>query len=253
MTFVLGHDTHGHAEAGTTGCSGVLHTDAGDVSHGGNVFGVVSATYTDHGVAHDNVQTLSTTSQNQIRQKHQEVEFVVNQSGTNTATNNDGGPTPAEPGRPPRQPRGGRLDPAQRAVQPAEHQLDHVTGSRTRPRAHRGLAAGGDRDPSGHADRADRADEQPRLDRRHRPPGRARRSRSRSPGTHELFLVFRTVTGGQTGGNLFNLDLGRVHRPGRRCAVASQRGIGAPRQRGAPPPPSNRRMQGGRTMTEATR
>ena len=25
VTFVLGHDTHGHAEAGTTGCSGVLH------------------------------------------------------------------------------------------------------------------------------------------------------------------------------------------------------------------------------------
>ena len=25
-------------------------------------------------------------------------------------------------------------------------------------------------------------------------------------GTHELFLVFRTVTGGQTGGNLFNLN-----------------------------------------------
>ena len=24
-------------------------------------------------------------------------------------------------------------------------------------------------------------------------------------GTHELFLVFRTVTGGQTGNNLFNL------------------------------------------------
>jgi hypothetical protein len=94
VTFVLGHDTHGHAEEGTTGCSGVLHTDAADVAHGGNVFGVISATYTDHGVGHDNVQTLSTTSQKQIRQKHQEVEFVVNQSGTNTATNNDGGPTP---------------------------------------------------------------------------------------------------------------------------------------------------------------
>ena len=25
-------------------------------------------------------------------------------------------------------------------------------------------------------------------------------------GTHELFLVFRTVTGGQTGANLFNLN-----------------------------------------------
>ena len=49
VTFVLGHDTHGHAEEGTTGCTGVLHTVPGDVSHGGNVFGVVSATYTDKG------------------------------------------------------------------------------------------------------------------------------------------------------------------------------------------------------------
>jgi hypothetical protein len=93
VTFVLGHDTHGHAEEGTTGCSGVLHTNADDVSHGGNVFGVISATYTDHGGA-GGVPSLSTTSQNQIRQKHQEVEFAVNQSGTNTATNTDGGPTP---------------------------------------------------------------------------------------------------------------------------------------------------------------
>ena len=90
---MLGHDTHGHAEEGTTGCSGVLHTTADDVSHGGNVFGVVSATYTDHGGA-GGVPALSTTSQHQIRQKHQEVEFAVNQSGTNTATNTDGGPTP---------------------------------------------------------------------------------------------------------------------------------------------------------------
>ena len=76
-----------------------LHRRAADgrrptSSHGGNVFGVISATYTDHGVGHDNVQTLSTTGQTQIRQKHQEVEFVVNQSGTNTATNTDGGPAP---------------------------------------------------------------------------------------------------------------------------------------------------------------
>ena len=49
MTFVLGHDTHGHAEEDSHGCSGVLHTDPTDVSHGGNVFGVVSATYTDRG------------------------------------------------------------------------------------------------------------------------------------------------------------------------------------------------------------
>jgi PKD repeat protein len=90
VTFVLGHDTHGHAEASTTGCSGVLPTDAGDVSHGGNVFGVISASYTDGGGS-GGVPSLTTVAQNQIRQKKQEVEFVVNQSGTNTASSADAG------------------------------------------------------------------------------------------------------------------------------------------------------------------
>ena len=89
VTFVLGHDTHGHAEQSATGCTGFLQTIAGDVSHGGNVFGVISAHYTDKGGSGGQAPPLSTTSQVQIRQKHQEVEFVVNQSGTATATNTD--------------------------------------------------------------------------------------------------------------------------------------------------------------------
>ncbi|WP_169542310.1 ThuA domain-containing protein [Solirubrobacter soli] len=90
-TFVLGHDTHGHAEGSAAGCTGFLQTDAADVSHGGNVFGVVSATYTDKGGQGANAAAppLTTTSQIQIRQKHQEVEFVVNQNGTATASNTD--------------------------------------------------------------------------------------------------------------------------------------------------------------------
>ena len=64
VRFVLGHDTHSHAESSATGCSGVLTTNAADVSHGsGDLYGVISATYTDHGVGHDGVQTLSTTAQ----------------------------------------------------------------------------------------------------------------------------------------------------------------------------------------------
>jgi PKD repeat protein len=90
VTFVLGHDTHGHAEATTTGCTGTLPTLAEDVSHGGNVFGVISASYTDTGGA-GGVPALTTVEQNQIRQKRQEVEFVVNQSGTNTAASTDVG------------------------------------------------------------------------------------------------------------------------------------------------------------------
>ena len=49
VTFVLGHDTHGHAEEGTTGCSGVLPPTWLTSSHGGNVFGVDQRDYTDHG------------------------------------------------------------------------------------------------------------------------------------------------------------------------------------------------------------
>jgi hypothetical protein len=90
VTFVLGHDTHGHAEASTTGCTGVLPTLADDVAHGGNVFGVVSVSYTDHGGA-GGVPTLTTVTQHQIRQKRQEVEFVTNQLGTNTAGSADAG------------------------------------------------------------------------------------------------------------------------------------------------------------------
>jgi len=90
VTFVLGHDTHGHAEATTTGCSGVLPTDVDDVSHGGNVFGVISASYTDLGGA-GGVPALTTVDQKQIRQKKQEVEFAINQSGTNTAASADVG------------------------------------------------------------------------------------------------------------------------------------------------------------------
>ena len=90
VTFVLGHDTHGHAEASTTGCTGVLPTDAGDVSHGGNVYGVISASYTDLGGA-GGVPALTTVDQNQIRQKRQEVENALNQSGTNVAASTDVG------------------------------------------------------------------------------------------------------------------------------------------------------------------
>jgi len=93
VTFVLGHDTHGHAEQSVNGCSGTLVTDPTDVFHGGNVFGVVNASYTDRGGA-GGTPSLSTTTIRNIRQKHQEVENVATQSGTNTGGNTDGGLTP---------------------------------------------------------------------------------------------------------------------------------------------------------------
>ena len=62
VTFVLGHDSHGHAESTANGCSGTLPTFAEDVSHGGNVFGIVSASYTDLGGA-PGVPALTTVDQ----------------------------------------------------------------------------------------------------------------------------------------------------------------------------------------------
>ena len=89
VTFVLVHDTHGHAEESKTGCSGVLSTDAADASHGGYVAGGISASYTDTGP-----NPLTTVSQNIVQIKRQEVEFAQDQSGTtlgNVGTNDVGG------------------------------------------------------------------------------------------------------------------------------------------------------------------
>ena len=110
---MLGHDTHGHAETTTTGCTGALADRRRGVSHGGNVFGVVSATYEDGGAG--GVPSLTTVDQHQIRQKHQEVEFVVKQSGTNLGT------APMAAAGLHWQPQQRRLAPAQRPVQPGEH------------------------------------------------------------------------------------------------------------------------------------
>ncbi len=69
-----------------TGCSGTLPTDEDDVSHGGNVFGVVSATYTDHGDSTRRANTLThDRSDSRSARRSRRSEVAVNQSGTNVA------------------------------------------------------------------------------------------------------------------------------------------------------------------------
>jgi hypothetical protein len=201
VTFVLGHDTHGHAEQSVSGCSGVLHTDATDVSHGGNVFGVISASYTDHGGA-GGVPSLSTTSQNQIRQKHQEVEFVVNQSGTNTATNTDGaGGTGVHRGSL------GSGDWIQLNGPFNLVNIDSITFRVADAGA--GRTAGS---PLAAIEIHQDAVDGPIVTTANlvSTGGTATWTSQTFPipmsGTHQLFLVFRSVTGGATGGNLFNLN-----------------------------------------------
>jgi len=89
VTFVLIHDTRGHAEENVNGCSGVLHTLAEDASHGGYLAGGISATYTDNGASGQ--PALTTVEQHVVQLKRQEVEFVQDQNGTGTAGTADVG------------------------------------------------------------------------------------------------------------------------------------------------------------------
>lgn len=91
VTFVLGHDDHGHAGATQTGCSGVYQTEASDADHaGGHVYGGFVASYTDLG-GPGGVPALTGYDEVRFQQKHQEVEFVTEQSGTNVQTTSDVG------------------------------------------------------------------------------------------------------------------------------------------------------------------
>jgi PKD repeat protein len=199
VTFVLGHDTHGHAEATTNGCTGFLPTEADDASHGGNVFGVVSATYTDKGSS-GGVPPLTSTGQIQVRQKHQEVEHVVTQSGTNTAANTDGGAGVHRGNL-------GAGDWIQLNGPFNLFQIDSVTFRYADAAA--GRTAG-----------SPLAAIEVRQDSITGPiVATANLTSTGATGTwadhkvpiamtgkHELFFVFRSVTGGATGGSLFNLN-----------------------------------------------
>ena len=200
VTFVLGHDTHGHGEQTNTGCTGFLPTNAGDVTHGGNVFGVISASYTDKGGSNGQAPPLTSVGQLQIRQKHQEVEFVVNQSGTNTATNTDGGAGVHR----------GSLSAGDWIQLNGPFNLFQIDTV-----AFRVADAG-----NGRTAGSPLAAIEVRADSITGPivttanlvstGGTANWTTQTFPislsGMHELFFVFRSVTGGATGGNLFNLN-----------------------------------------------
>jgi PKD repeat protein len=199
VTFVLGHDTHGHAEETKPGCSGSLQTLADDVAHGGNVFGVISASYTDKG-GPGGVPSLTTTSQNQIRQKRQEVELAINHSGTDTDDNDDEG--------------GGdhreslsNNDWIQLNGPFNMHQVDTITfrvadaqGGRTAgsPLAAVDVRQGSTTGPVvATIDLTSTGDDDTWT---------SQTVPISMSGTHELFLVFRSIPGGSTGNNLFNLN-----------------------------------------------
>ncbi len=201
VTFILGHDTHGHAQETVNGCSGVLSTNAEDVSHGGNVFGVVSASYTDlGGVA--GVPALTTVDQATIRQKRQEVEFALEESGTNTATTND----PDGGGQ-----HRGSLGNGDWIALNGPFTLLNIDSLTFR------VASTSTQVPAGNP----MAAVEVRLDAVDGPvlttasltsTGNTATWQSQAVpltdpgGLHKVYLVFRSIAGGQTGNNLFNLN-----------------------------------------------
>jgi len=200
VTFVLGHDTHGHAEQEKQGCSGFLETIADDVSHGGNVFGVINAAYEDKGAHNGQVPSLRTVGETKINQRKQQVEHVVNQSGTNTASNTDEGGGVHR----------GSLGAGDWIQLNGPYNLVNIDSITYRVAdAAAGRTAGS---PLAAIEVRQDSITGPILGTHElvSTGGTGTWTSQTFPismtGTHELFLVFRTVTGGATGANLFNLN-----------------------------------------------
>ncbi|MGZ3103134.1 carbohydrate-binding protein [Streptomyces sp. H72] len=93
VTFIVGHDSHGHPQTSATGCTGTLRTLAdGEHDPNANIFGVIDAEYTDQGA---NGQPALTTHDQHITQpSHRQAEHYGNSSGVQVVTH-----TPAHGGR----------------------------------------------------------------------------------------------------------------------------------------------------------
>ena len=83
VSYILGHDAHGHPAETTTGCEGVLDTGEPGSGHGleTNVFGVLSATYTDEGG--DGVPALDDQADIVLQPKHRQAEHFDARGGGN--------------------------------------------------------------------------------------------------------------------------------------------------------------------------
>ncbi|MER6346080.1 PQQ-dependent sugar dehydrogenase [Streptomyces sp. NPDC001532] len=80
VSFIVGHDSHGHPQTSATGCTGTLQTLAdGEHDPNANIFGVVDAEYTDKGA---NGQPALTAHDQRITQpSHRQAEHYGASSG----------------------------------------------------------------------------------------------------------------------------------------------------------------------------
>ncbi|MBN6042237.1 PQQ-dependent sugar dehydrogenase [Amycolatopsis sp. 195334CR] len=81
LTYILGHDDHGHEITSRTGCSGTLPIPAdGEHDTAANLFAVFDAEYTDRGA--NGQPSLTTHTQHTLQPRHRQAEHHTGQSGT---------------------------------------------------------------------------------------------------------------------------------------------------------------------------
>ncbi|QGV77676.1 ThuA domain-containing protein [Streptomyces ficellus] len=92
VTYILGHDSHGHPVTSANGCTGTIKTSSdGGHDPNANIFGVFDAEYTDGGGGGQ--AALTGHDQAQLQPRHRQAEHFSAQSGTRThdkATANGG-------------------------------------------------------------------------------------------------------------------------------------------------------------------
>ncbi|WP_436494323.1 PQQ-dependent sugar dehydrogenase [Actinokineospora sp. HUAS TT18] len=94
VTYVLGHDSHGHQISSATGCSGSIAVPAdGEHDSAANVFAVFDAEYTDLGA--NGQPALTTHTQHILQPRHRQAEHYFSMSGVGlfTKTQAEGGRT----------------------------------------------------------------------------------------------------------------------------------------------------------------
>ncbi|HEY1179776.1 MAG TPA: PQQ-dependent sugar dehydrogenase [Phytomonospora sp.] len=80
MTYVLGHDQHGHPISSKTGCTGTIAVPVdGEHDDAANIFGVWDAEYTDNGA--NGQPPLTTHTQNITQTRHRQAEHYGASSG----------------------------------------------------------------------------------------------------------------------------------------------------------------------------
>ncbi|MFJ8587481.1 ThuA domain-containing protein [Streptomyces sp. NPDC093595] len=83
VTYILGHDSHGHPVTSANGCTGTIKTSAdGGHDPNANIFGVLDAEYTDGGGGGQ--AALTSHDQAQLQPRHRQAEHFSSQSGIRT-------------------------------------------------------------------------------------------------------------------------------------------------------------------------